>query len=217
MGAVSCAPMHPSIHPSINLTSCIPATHPPVIVCLEHVEQPAAHKAAAAAVEAGGSVPTTSICAGAPLACMMPSPPRTRPPASTRLPRAPAHLMMFSWLFISCRNMISRNVLCTHSRAGQAIRQQRQLGCCTLQQSRCRRQRTSRHRPPPHLGVGGVLEGVENFLQRHHLLGLLVHGFPHNAIGLRATEAAREAGRRGERAPAASPLPQPGGQQRPAP
>jgi hypothetical protein len=33
------------------------------------------------------------------------------------------------------------------------------------------------------LGVGGVLEGVEYFLQGHHLLGLLIDGLPDHAVG----------------------------------
>ena len=39
------------------------------------------------------------------------------------------------------------------------------------------------------LRVGRVLEGVEDLLQRHHLLRLLVHRFPHYAV--RACDEAR--------------------------
>jgi len=37
--------------------------------------------------------------------------------------------------------------------------------------------------PESALGVGSVLEGIENLLQRNFLFGVFVDGFPHNAIG----------------------------------
>ena len=42
-------------------------------------------------------------------------------------------------------------------------------------------------RPPSHLRVRGILEGVEYLLQGDRGLGLLVDGAPHDAVGLRAS------------------------------
>ena len=41
------------------------------------------------------------------------------------------------------------------------------------------------------LRIGGILEGVEDFLQGHHLLGALVDGFPHDTVRLYGHESQR--------------------------
>jgi hypothetical protein len=33
------------------------------------------------------------------------------------------------------------------------------------------------------LGIGGILEGIKNFFEGDDLLGLLINGFPDNAVG----------------------------------
>lgn len=42
-----------------------------------------------------------------------------------------------------------------------------------------------KHQPECSLCVGGVLEGIKNFLQGHLVFGLLVDGLPHDTVGLR--------------------------------
>lgn len=33
------------------------------------------------------------------------------------------------------------------------------------------------------MGVSGIVKGVEHFLEGDDLFGLLINGFPHNAVG----------------------------------
>lgn len=100
------------------------------------------------------------------------------------------HRTMFSWLHSSWRNMISLNVLCTWAGQGTeepAVEHQNPLPVPqrpSFPTAECVPQ-------DAHLGVRGILEGVEDFLQGHHIPRPLVQSPPNDAIGLRSTCARR--------------------------
>lgn len=84
------------------------------------------------------------------------------------------HLMMFSWLLRSCRNIISRKVRCTAEQAKQSVRKSvkcsRVLTATVMRSAACSRcccLTTSAPAVLAHLSVCCVLEGIKNLLQGH--------------------------------------------------
>ena len=78
------------------------------------------------------------------------------------------HLMIFSWLLTSCKNIISRKVRCF-----QKLQQQGELSPWMQQ----------RQQSIP-LSVRGILKCIEYLFQSNCITCLLVNRFPHDAIRL---------------------------------
>jgi len=99
--------------------------------------------------------------------------------------------MMLSWLFRSCRNMISRNVRCEahqyHLPCQHSCREpwhhQGPSWGAALRRGLLARQRAATPGVCTHLGVRGILEGIEDLLQCDYVLIALVNGFVHHSIG----------------------------------
>ena len=112
-------------------------------------------------------------------------------PLHPRCTPMPPHRMMLSWLFRSCRNMISRNVRCEahqyHLPCQHSCREpwhhQGPSWGAALRRGLLARQRAATPGVCTHLGVRGILEGIEDLLQCDYVLIALVNGFVHHSIG----------------------------------